>query len=87
MAARVASKLSASMPGILGKTPLEYQKGKLVLHLPESLEALDGEALRRRLKVLAQLLDSEGEVRTQTSAPAVLHASGATGQDDDDDSE
>jgi exopolyphosphatase/guanosine-5'-triphosphate,3'-diphosphate pyrophosphatase len=62
MAARVASKLSASMPGVLDKTPLEYQKGKLVLHLPESLAALDGEALRRRLKALAQFLDYDAEI-------------------------
>jgi hypothetical protein len=50
------------MPGVLDKTPLEYQKGKLVLHLPESLAALDGEALRRRLKALAQFLDYDAEI-------------------------
>jgi exopolyphosphatase/guanosine-5'-triphosphate,3'-diphosphate pyrophosphatase len=69
IAARAASKLSASMPGVLDKTPLEYQKGKLVLHLPESLAALDGEALRRRLKALAQFLDCEAEIRI--SAPRI----------------
>ncbi len=63
MAARAASKLSASRPGVLDKTPLEYQKGKLVLHLPESLAALDGEALRRRLRALAQFLDCDAELR------------------------
>jgi hypothetical protein len=63
IAARAASKLSASMPGVLDKTPLEYQKGKLVLHLPESLAALDGEALRRRLRALAQFLSCETEIR------------------------
>jgi exopolyphosphatase/guanosine-5'-triphosphate,3'-diphosphate pyrophosphatase len=73
MAARAASKLSASMPGVLEKTPLEYQKGKLVLHLAESLEALDGEALRRRMKVLAQFLDCELEVVTRSPLqPAVI---------------
>jgi exopolyphosphatase / guanosine-5'-triphosphate,3'-diphosphate pyrophosphatase len=77
MAARAAAKLSASMPGVLEKTPLEYQKGKLVLHLPESLEALDGEALRRRFKVLAQLLDSELDVRTGSPLPSAITASGA----------
>jgi len=66
IAARAASKLSASMPGVLDKTPLEYQKGKLVLHLPESLAALDGEALRRRLRALAQFVECEAEIRTGT---------------------
>jgi exopolyphosphatase/guanosine-5'-triphosphate,3'-diphosphate pyrophosphatase len=80
MAARVASKLSASMPGILDKTPLEYQKGKLVLHLPESLEALDGEAPRRRLKVLAQLLDCEAEVRAVKTPSAAPPLSGVLEQ-------
>jgi hypothetical protein len=76
MAARAASKLSASMPGVLEKTPLEYQKGKLVLHLGESLEALDGEALRRRFKILAQFLDSELDVKTGSSLQSAVIASG-----------
>ncbi len=76
MAARAASKLSASMPGILEKTPVEYQKGKLVLHLSESLEALDGEALRRRFKILAQFLDSELDVKTGSSLQSAVIASG-----------
>jgi exopolyphosphatase/guanosine-5'-triphosphate,3'-diphosphate pyrophosphatase len=77
VAARAASKLSASMPGILDKAPLEYQKGKLVLHLPKSLEALDGEALRRRLKVLAQSLDCEAEIRLGAMLAANSSASSA----------
>jgi exopolyphosphatase / guanosine-5'-triphosphate,3'-diphosphate pyrophosphatase len=76
IAARVASKLSASMPGVLDKTPLEYQKGKLVLHLPESFEALDGEAVRRRMKVLAQFLGCELEVLAGSPTQAAIVASG-----------
>lgn len=71
IAARAASKLSAATPGVLDKTPLEYQKGKLVLHLAGSFEALDGESLRRRLKILAQFLDCELEVKTGSSLPSV----------------
>jgi exopolyphosphatase / guanosine-5'-triphosphate,3'-diphosphate pyrophosphatase len=75
LAARAASKLSAAMPGVLKKTPLEYQKGKLVLHLPENLEALDGEAVRRRLKILAQFLNCDLEVRTGSSQQSAILAS------------
>lgn len=83
IAARTASKLSASMPGVLDRTPIEYQKGKLVLHLPESLEALDGEALRRRLKTLAQFLDCEAELRVGKAPPAVPRTSGVLGHNDE----
>jgi exopolyphosphatase / guanosine-5'-triphosphate,3'-diphosphate pyrophosphatase len=64
-AARVASKLSASMSGVLSKTTLGYQDGKLVLHLPSKLEALDGEALRRRFKALAQIMNCDPEIRIE----------------------
>jgi exopolyphosphatase / guanosine-5'-triphosphate,3'-diphosphate pyrophosphatase len=82
IAARAASKLSASMPGVLNRTPLEYQKGKLVLHLPESLAALDGEALRRRLRALAQFLDSDAEIRIGVSRSPAETASVAAKPDD-----
>jgi len=71
MAARAASKLSGSMPGVIDKTPLEYHKDKLVLHLPDSFAAMDGEALRRRLKTLSQLLSCELEVRTESPVHSV----------------
>lgn len=83
IATRAASKLSASMPGILERTPIEYQKGKLVLHLPESLVALDGEALRRRLKTLAQFLDCEVELRVGKAPPVAPRASGILGPGDE----
>jgi len=61
-AARVAFKLSANMPGIINRTPIGYNKNKLVLQLPASLEALDGESLQQRFKILAQLLNCEPEL-------------------------
>jgi exopolyphosphatase/guanosine-5'-triphosphate,3'-diphosphate pyrophosphatase len=76
IAARAASKLSASRAGVLGNTPLEAQKGKLVLRLGDGFEALDGEALRRRMKVLAQFIDCELEVVAGSSAQPVAVPSG-----------
>jgi len=66
-AARVAYKLSANMPGIINQTTIGYNKSNLVLQLPANLEALDGESLRRRFKVLAQLLNCKPEIRIASS--------------------
>jgi exopolyphosphatase/guanosine-5'-triphosphate,3'-diphosphate pyrophosphatase len=68
-AARVAAKLSASMPGIINQTTIGYSKDSLVLQMPQSLEALDGETLRRRFKGLAQLLNCKPEIRIEPSPP------------------
>ncbi len=76
IAARAASKLSASVPGVLDHTPVEYQKGRLVLHLPERFQALDGEALRRRMKVLAEFMGSVLEIDAGSSQQAAVVASG-----------
>jgi exopolyphosphatase/guanosine-5'-triphosphate,3'-diphosphate pyrophosphatase len=65
MSARVAIKLSAGLPDIVNKTTLTLYDGKLVLTLPQKLEVLNGEALWRRFKALAQLLDCEPEVSVQ----------------------
>ena len=67
-ASRTAFKLSANMPGVLNQTTIGYEKDKLVLQLPAGLEALDGESLRQRLKVLAQLLNCEAEIRVGAQA-------------------
>jgi hypothetical protein len=53
------------MPGILNRTTIGYEKNKLVLQLQASLEVLDGESLRQRFKVLAQLLNCEAEIRIE----------------------
>jgi exopolyphosphatase/guanosine-5'-triphosphate,3'-diphosphate pyrophosphatase len=64
-AARAAFKLSANMPGILNRTTIGYEKNKLVLQLPANHGVLDGESLRQRFKVLAQLLNCEAEIRIE----------------------
>jgi hypothetical protein len=53
------------MPGILNRTTIGYEKNKLVLQLPANLGVLDGESLRQRFKVLAQLLNCEAEIRIE----------------------
>jgi hypothetical protein len=62
LASRTASKLSAGVPGVINETTLDFANGKLVLHLPGNLKALDGEALKRRLKALAEYLKSDFEI-------------------------
>jgi exopolyphosphatase/guanosine-5'-triphosphate,3'-diphosphate pyrophosphatase len=62
-AVRTAHMLSIGRPGIVGRTPLAYERGKLILMLPKAHAALDGERLRRRLAVLGELLEREVEVR------------------------
>jgi exopolyphosphatase/guanosine-5'-triphosphate,3'-diphosphate pyrophosphatase len=56
--------LSIGRPGIIDEIPLFYERSKLVLRLPKAYAALDGERLRRRFAVLAELLEREGEIRT-----------------------
>ena len=63
-AVRVAHMLSVGRPGIIDKTPLAYERDKLVLRLPKALAALDGERLRRRLAALGDLLERDVDVRT-----------------------
>ncbi len=53
---RLAHTLSAGMAGILPQTKLGYHDGKLVLRISRQLQALDGEPLRRRLRIVAREL-------------------------------
>jgi exopolyphosphatase / guanosine-5'-triphosphate,3'-diphosphate pyrophosphatase len=62
-AIRAAHMLSIGRPGIIDEIPLSYERNKLVLGLPRSYAALDGERLRRRLAVLAELVAREPEIR------------------------
>ncbi len=55
-AMRVAYLVSASMPGVLPKTPMAVERGKLVLHLPNKFRALGSERLFNRLRQLARLV-------------------------------
>ncbi len=65
-AARVGFKLSANMPGIINQTSIRYNKGLLVLTLPESLKMLAGEHIIRRLETLAKLLKCPSEIQIES---------------------
>ncbi len=59
---RVASGLSASMPGILPRTPMAATKKEIVLTLPPDLASLRSERLSNRLRQLARLVGREPKV-------------------------
>jgi exopolyphosphatase / guanosine-5'-triphosphate,3'-diphosphate pyrophosphatase len=56
---RVAYLVSAAMPGVLPKTPMAVQRGKLVLRLPGKFSPLAGDRLFNRLRQLARLIGRE----------------------------
>jgi exopolyphosphatase/guanosine-5'-triphosphate,3'-diphosphate pyrophosphatase len=58
-ALRVAYLVSASMPGVLPRTPLVVRRGKLVLRFGKGLEDLAGERVFVRLRQLARLIGRE----------------------------
>jgi exopolyphosphatase / guanosine-5'-triphosphate,3'-diphosphate pyrophosphatase len=62
-AIRAAHMLSIGRPGIIDETTLTYERDRLVLGLPSAHMALDGERLRRRFAIVAQLVDRKSEVR------------------------
>lgn len=62
-AIRAAHMLSIGMPGIIDETKLFYEGPKLVLVIPKTYAALDGERLQRRFGMLAELLAREPEIR------------------------
>jgi exopolyphosphatase/guanosine-5'-triphosphate,3'-diphosphate pyrophosphatase len=62
-AIRAAHMLSIGMPGVIDETRLFYEGNKLVLAVPKAYAALDGERLRRRFQMLAELLAREPEIR------------------------
>jgi exopolyphosphatase/guanosine-5'-triphosphate,3'-diphosphate pyrophosphatase len=61
---RVAYLVSASMPGVLPKSPMKVEKGKLVLRLEGKLAALDGERLFNRVRQLGKLIGRDPVIRT-----------------------
>jgi exopolyphosphatase/guanosine-5'-triphosphate,3'-diphosphate pyrophosphatase len=65
-AMRVAYIVSAAMPGVLPRAPMQCEKGKVVLTLPPDLGALDSERLQSRLKQFARLIGGDPEVRVAT---------------------
>jgi exopolyphosphatase/guanosine-5'-triphosphate,3'-diphosphate pyrophosphatase len=58
-ALRVGYLVSASMPGVLPRTPMVVERGRLVLRLEDDLAALAGERLFNRLRQLARLVGRE----------------------------
>lgn len=58
-AMRVAYLVSAAMPGVLPRTPLKVERGKLTLRLPADLAALAGDRVFARLRQLARLIGRE----------------------------
>lgn len=61
-ALRVASLVSASMPGTLLKTSIQRDEDSLTLTLPGPLAMMDGERLRKRMVQFAKLVGAKGEV-------------------------
>ncbi len=78
---RLAHALSAGMKGVLPQTPLAYEGGKLILTLPQTLAALDGDQLRRRLRAAAKDLGLQSEVviSSKPSPPKTTFLGGLLG--------
>ena len=62
-AIRAAHMISIGQAGIIDEAPLSYEGNRLVLSLPPTYAALDGERLRRRFSALAELVDCQPEIR------------------------
>ncbi|OYU50011.1 MAG: exopolyphosphatase [Rhizobiales bacterium PAR1] len=60
---RVAYNISAGQPGVLKRTPIRVEGGKLVLFLPPAFADLSNERLVGRLKQTAKMLGIGHEVR------------------------
>jgi exopolyphosphatase/guanosine-5'-triphosphate,3'-diphosphate pyrophosphatase len=63
-AMRVGYLVSAAMPGVLPRSPIAVEHGKLVLRLPGDLAPLAGERLFNRLRQLARLIGREPVMAT-----------------------
>jgi exopolyphosphatase/guanosine-5'-triphosphate,3'-diphosphate pyrophosphatase len=63
-ALRVAYLVSASMPGVLPKTPMLVERGRLVLRFESTVKALAGERVFARLRQLARLVGREPVMET-----------------------
>jgi len=63
-ALRVAYLVSASTTGVLPKTPMVVERGRLVLSFDKSLKALAGERVFVRLRQLARLIGREPVMET-----------------------
>jgi exopolyphosphatase/guanosine-5'-triphosphate,3'-diphosphate pyrophosphatase len=63
-ALRVAYLVSASMPGVLPRSPMVVERGRLVLRFGNGLKALAGERVFNRLRQLARLVGREPVMET-----------------------
>ena len=63
-ALRVAYLVSASMPGVLPRTPMLVEHGRLVLRFGKGLRPLAGERVFNRLRQLARLVGREPAMET-----------------------
>jgi exopolyphosphatase/guanosine-5'-triphosphate,3'-diphosphate pyrophosphatase len=63
-ALRVAYLVSAAMPGVLPRAPLQVKGRKLVLRLEGDLATLAGERVFNRLRQLGRLIGREAEILT-----------------------
>ena len=62
-AVRTAHMISIGMPGIIDETELAYDRGRLVLTIPQAYAAMDGERLARRFETLGTLIEKPTEIR------------------------
>jgi exopolyphosphatase/guanosine-5'-triphosphate,3'-diphosphate pyrophosphatase len=60
---RVASILTAAMPGVLPRTPMLCLNGKVSVTLPAEFTGLMNERLQSRVKQVAKLLVLDAEVK------------------------
>ncbi len=51
------------MPGVLPRTPMVVQKGRIALILPSDLAPLNSDRLQTRLRQFARLIGGDPEVR------------------------
>jgi exopolyphosphatase / guanosine-5'-triphosphate,3'-diphosphate pyrophosphatase len=62
-AMRVAYIVSAAMPGVLPRTPMRAEKGRVTLALPSDLAPLNSDRLQTRLRQFARLIGGDPEIR------------------------
>jgi len=65
VALRVAYLISASTPGVLPKTPMTVERGRLVLRFARGLQDLAGDRVFARLRQLARLIGREPVMETK----------------------
>jgi exopolyphosphatase/guanosine-5'-triphosphate,3'-diphosphate pyrophosphatase len=62
-AMRVAYIVLAAMPGVLPRTPMIVEKGRIALTLPSDLAPLNSDRLQTRLRQFARLVGGDPEIR------------------------